>query len=65
MRIAGKPFEVVGLLARVGTQLSRDRIEIDEQAWIPITTLQATGRAGGPTSSCVSKIIYRMREPRR
>jgi len=41
VRIAGKPFKVVGLLAHVGTQLSRDRLEIDEHAWIPISTLQA------------------------
>ncbi|MBI1818315.1 MAG: ABC transporter permease [Deltaproteobacteria bacterium] len=41
----GQSFEIVGLLDRVGTQLSRNRTEIDEQIWIPITTaMTMTGR---------------------
>jgi putative ABC transport system permease protein len=38
--INGQSFEVVGLLDRVGTQLSRWRTETDEQVWIPVTTAQ-------------------------
>lgn len=36
--VEGMSFEIVGLLQRVGTQLSRNRTETDEQIWIPITT---------------------------
>jgi len=38
LNLDGSSFEVVGVLARVGTQLSRHRSAIDEQIWIPITT---------------------------
>jgi putative ABC transport system permease protein len=62
IRIAGKPFRVVGLLEHVGTQLSRDRMEIDEQAWIPITTMQANWPRPWTDEFVVSKIIYRMRD---
>ena len=37
VRIDGTPFQVVGVLARVGTQLSRDGAEIDDQLWMPLT----------------------------
>jgi len=41
----GQSFQVIGLLARVGTQLTRDRTLIDEQIWIPLTTSRnLTGR---------------------
>lgn len=36
----GCSFTVIGLLDRVGTQLSRNRTETDEQIWIPLTTAQ-------------------------
>ena len=36
--VEGMSFEIIGLLERVGTQLSRNRTETDEQIWIPITT---------------------------
>jgi putative ABC transport system permease protein len=36
----GRSFEVIGLLSRIGTQLSRNRTETDEQVWIPVTTAQ-------------------------
>ncbi|MBW2399117.1 MAG: ABC transporter permease [Deltaproteobacteria bacterium] len=62
VRIAGKPFRVVGLLERVGTQLSRDRMEIDEQAWIPITTLQTGWPSWWTDDEVVTKILYRMRD---
>ena len=35
LNLDGVSFEVVGLLERVGTQLSRNRTETDEQIWIP------------------------------
>jgi putative ABC transport system permease protein len=39
----GRRFTVVGLLAPVGTQLSRDGAPIDEQIWIPATTALTLG----------------------
>jgi len=52
----------VGLLAHVGTQLSRDRLEIDEHAWIPISTMQANWPRWWTDEFVVSKIIYRLRD---
>jgi putative ABC transport system permease protein len=63
VRVAGKPFKVVGLLERVGTQLSSDRLEIDRQAWIPIATMQANWPRSWTDEFVVTKIIYRMRDP--
>ncbi len=60
IRLAGKPFKVVGLLEHVGTQLSRDRMLIDEHAWIPITTLQDNWPKGWTDEFVVTKILYRM-----
>jgi len=37
VRLDGTPFQVVGVLERVGTQLSRDGAEIDDQLWIPLS----------------------------
>ncbi len=62
IRIAGKPFRVVGFLAPVGTQLSRDRMEIDDQAWVPLTTVQQNWPAWWTDEPVVNKIIYRMRD---
>lgn len=63
VRVAGKPFKVVGLLEHVGTQLSSDRLEIDRHAWIPITTMQANWPRSWTDEFVVTKIIYRMRDP--
>jgi putative ABC transport system permease protein len=38
VRLDGTPFQVVGILDRVGTQLSRDGELIDDQIWVPLTT---------------------------
>ena len=62
IRIGGKPFKVVGLLDRVGTQLSRDRMELDDHIWIPITTMQAHWPRWWTQEFVVSKILYRMRD---
>jgi putative ABC transport system permease protein len=37
VRIDGTSFQVVGVLARVGTQLARDGAEIDDQLWVPLS----------------------------
>jgi putative ABC transport system permease protein len=64
IRLAGKPFRVIGFLEPVGTQLSRDRMEIDEQVWIPITTHQANWPSWWTDEFVVTKIIYRMPDRR-
>lgn len=38
VRLDGTPFQVIGVLRRVGTQLARDGDEIDDQIWIPLST---------------------------
>lgn len=38
LNLEGVSYEIIGLLERVGTQLSRNRTETDEQIWIPITS---------------------------
>ncbi|MCP5058631.1 MAG: ABC transporter permease [bacterium] len=38
VRLGGTPFRIIGVLERVGTQLSRDGAPIDDQIWIPLTT---------------------------
>ena len=53
---------MVGFLAPVGTQLSRDRMEIDDQAWVPLTTVQQNWPAWWTDEPVVNKIIYRMRD---
>jgi putative ABC transport system permease protein len=64
IRIAGKPFRVIGFLEPVGTQLSRDRMEIDEQVWVPITTLHANWPRWWTDEFVVTKILYRMPDRR-
>jgi len=44
IRIDGRPHQVIGMLARVGTQIAREGTELDEQIWVPLTTYNA-GRA--------------------
>jgi putative ABC transport system permease protein len=39
LTINGQRFHIVGLLDRVGAQLSRNRTLLDEQVWVPITSL--------------------------
>jgi putative ABC transport system permease protein len=62
IRLAGRPFEVIGFLERVGTQLSRDRLEIDEHAWVPISTVQAHWPRWWTDEFVVTKILYTMRD---
>ena len=60
IRVAGTPFKVVGILARVGTQLGRDGDEIDDQAWVPLSTFQAQWPRSWTDDAWVEKILYRM-----
>ena len=60
VRIAGTPFRVVGILGHVGTQLGRDGEEIDDQAWLPISTFQAQWPRWWTEEPWVEKVLYRM-----
>jgi len=67
IRIDGRSFEVVGLLDRVGTQLWRGGpTEIDDQIWIPLTTLLAFERArpAGVNEDVLENISVRFYERR-
>jgi putative ABC transport system permease protein len=64
IRIDGIPFEVIGLLAPVGTQLSNDRMSIDEQVWVPISAVFASWPSSWSEEPVVTKIVYRMRDRR-
>ena len=64
IRIEGKPFQVVGLLAPVGMQLSQDRMLIDKQVWAPLSTVQVLFPRFWTEELVVSNIIYRMRDRR-
>ena len=62
VRVAGQPFEVIGVLARVGDQLGRDGAEIDDQAWIPITTFRVLWPRWWTDEPWVDSILYRLRD---
>jgi putative ABC transport system permease protein len=65
IRLDGKPFQVVGLLAPVGIQLSQDRMLIDKQVWGPLTTIQTLfppwWSQGQPI---VTDVLFRIRDRR-
>jgi putative ABC transport system permease protein len=63
IHVAGSPHEVIGFFAPVGTQLARDFDEIDEQVWVPLTTLLATGPRRG-TDEVIDLIAMRARDRR-
>ncbi len=61
VRIRGQSFEVVGLLGRVGSQLWRDNgAEIDDQAWIPLTTLFTLDPRPGKDEDVIDRILLRV-----
>jgi putative ABC transport system permease protein len=60
VRVAGTPFQVVGVLARVGSQLGRDGDEIDDQLWMPLSTFQTHYPRWWTDDAWVEKVIYRM-----
>jgi putative ABC transport system permease protein len=63
IRIDGQPFQVVGLLARVGTQLWQDGPSaLDEQIWIPLTTLFTFGPRFGNDAEVVDNILLRVKD---
>jgi putative ABC transport system permease protein len=65
VRIGGLPFQVIGLLAPVGTQLWQDGpTRVDEQLWIPLTTLFTFGPRYGADAEIVDAIAVRLRARR-
>jgi putative ABC transport system permease protein len=62
VRIAGQPFEVVGVLARLGDQLGRDGDEIDDQAWVPISTFRGLWPRTWTDQPWVDSILYQLRD---
>jgi putative ABC transport system permease protein len=64
IHIQGTPYSVIGFFARVGTQLARDFDEIDEQVWIPLTTLLAAGPRYGTDDEVIDLIALRARDRR-
>ncbi|MBM4266110.1 MAG: ABC transporter permease [Deltaproteobacteria bacterium] len=61
IRILGTPFEVIGFFERVGTQLTRDADEIDEQVWIPITALHGIRPGRGADREVIDIVVLRAR----
>lgn len=58
IRIAGQSFEVIGLLERVGMQLWQDGpSQLDEQVWIPFSTLVGFGPRRGTDADVVDNIL--------
>jgi putative ABC transport system permease protein len=62
VRIDGTPFQVIGILGRVGTQLAREGAEIDDQIWIPLTTHLVHFPNPFVNESIVSFIIFKLRD---
>jgi len=60
IRIQGRSYTVVGLLAPVGTELARDRTEIDEQVWIPISAFFGNGSRYGTDIDIVDTILFQI-----
>jgi putative ABC transport system permease protein len=63
IRISGQSFEVIGLLAHVGTQLWQDGPSaLDEQVWIPLTTFFTFGPRFGNDPDVVESILLRIKD---
>jgi putative ABC transport system permease protein len=62
VRIDGTPFQVIGILGRVGTQLSREGAEIDDQIWIPLTTHLVQFPNRFVNEPVVSFLIFKLRD---
>lgn len=66
VRLGGQPFEVIGVLAPIGTQLWQDGpTRVDEQGWIPLSTFFAFGPRVGKSGDVVDAILLRVRDRRR
>jgi len=60
IRIDGHPFQVIGILAPIGTQLWQDGpTRLGEQVWIPLTAFFAFGPRYGNAAEIVDSINFR------
>jgi len=62
VRLDGTPFHVVGVLGRVGTQLSRDGAEIDDQIWVPLSTHLMLWHNPWVADDLIRSILVRLRD---
>ena len=63
IRIYGRSYEVVGFLNEVGTQFWNDSgFQIDEQIWVPSSTLLSIQPDYGTGDEIVSSILLRLRD---
>jgi putative ABC transport system permease protein len=62
IRIVGTPFQVIGILGRVGTQLARTGDEIDDQLWIPLTTHLVQFPNAFVDEPVVDFVIFKLRD---
>ena len=61
IRVLGTPHEVIGFFEPVGTQLTRDADEIDEQIWVPISTLLGIRPSEVENEDVIDIIVLRAR----
>ena len=62
VRLDGTPFHVIGVLGRVGTQLSRDGAEIDDQIWVPLSTHLMLWHNPWVADDMIRSILVRLRD---
>jgi putative ABC transport system permease protein len=62
VRLDGTPFQVIGIMERVGTQLSRDGPEIDDQIWVPLSSHLALWPNPWIEEDMISTILARAKE---
>ncbi len=63
IRIDGRSYEVVGFLKDVGTQFWQDGgFPIDEQIWVPLSTLLATRPDFGTGDEILTSIVLRLED---
>jgi putative ABC transport system permease protein len=62
VRLDGTPFQVVGILDRVGTQLSRDGDLIDEQLWVPLSTHLSLWPDPMVNENVIRMMLFRVRD---
>jgi putative ABC transport system permease protein len=65
VRLDGTPFRVVGVLERVGTQLARDGVEIDDQLWVPLSVHLALWPNPWVEEEMLNTILLRVTDRRR
>jgi putative ABC transport system permease protein len=65
VRLDGTRFQVIGVLDRVGTQLSRDGAQIDDQVWVPLSVHLSLWPNPWIERQVVSAILVRAKDRKR